>query len=48
MNSGKEKVLLGTRIDTSNLLDLKYSKILYTLKSLYNYPVNHYSWDEWH
>jgi len=42
MNSSKEKVLLGTRINTNYLLDLKYSKILYILKSLYNYPVNYY------
>ncbi len=43
MDSGKEKVLLRTRVNTNYLLDLKYSKILYTLKSLYNYPVNYYS-----
>jgi len=43
MDSSKEKVLLGTRISTSYLLDLKYSKTLYTLKSLYNHPVNYYS-----
>jgi len=46
MDSNKEKVLLGTRISTSYLLNLKYSKILYTLKSLYNYSVNYYSWDK--
>ncbi len=43
IDSSKEKVLLGTRISTNYLLDLKYSKTLYTLKSSYNYPVNHYS-----
>ncbi len=43
IDSDNKKVLLGTRINTSYLLDLKYSKTLYILKSLYNYPVNHYS-----
>jgi len=43
MNSNNKKVLLRIRINTNYLLDLKYSKTLYILKSLYNYPVNHYS-----
>jgi len=43
MDSNNKKVLLGTRININYLLDLKYSKTLYTLKSLYNYPVNYYS-----
>jgi len=44
-----EKILSRTRIGTSYLLDLKYSKILYTLKALkssYRLPVNYSSWDQ--
>ncbi len=48
MDSGKEKVLSGTRVGTSYLLDLKYSKTPHALKSSYNHPANHCSWDEWH
>jgi len=48
MDSDKEKVLSGTRVSTSYLLDLKYSKTPHALKSSYNHPVNYCSWDEWH
>jgi len=48
MDSGNEKVLSGTRVSSSYLLDLKYSKIPHALKSLYRLPVNRYSWNEWH
>jgi len=40
------KVLSRTRVGTSYLLDLKYSKTPHTLKSSYRLPVNHSSWDQ--
>jgi len=40
---GNKKILYRTRIDTSYLLDLKYSKILYILKSSYRLLINYYS-----
>jgi len=40
-----EKILSRTRIGTSYLLDLKYSKTPHTLKSSYRLPMNHSSWD---
>jgi len=39
------KVLSRTRVGTSYLLDLKYSKTLHTLKSSYRLPVNYGLWD---
>jgi len=48
MDSENQKVLSRTRVGTSYLLDLKYSKILHTLKSLYRLPVNYSLWDQWH
>jgi len=40
-----QKVLSRTRVGTSYLLDLKYSKIPHTLKSSYRLSVNYSSWD---
>jgi len=48
MDLENQKVLSGTRVSTSYLLDLKYSKIPHTLKSSYRLPVNYSSWDQWH
>jgi len=47
-DSDDEKILSGTRVGTSYLLDLKYSKTPHALKSSYNLPANHGSWDQWH
>jgi len=44
-NLDNKKILSRTRIDTSYLLDLKYSKTLYALKSSYRLPMNYSSWD---
>jgi len=44
-----EKILSGSYVGTSYLLDLKYSKTphaLKALKSLYRLSVNHDSWDQ--
>jgi len=40
-NLDNEKILSGTRVGTSYLLDLKYSKTLYTLKSSYRLSISY-------
>jgi len=43
-NLDNEKILSETRVGTSYLLDLKYSKTPHTLKSLYRLSVNYSLW----
>jgi len=40
-----KKILSGTRVGTSYLLDLKYSKTPHALKSSYRLSVNYSLWD---